>query len=404
MATLNHLQFINPTYSDLDDHSFELFPMLTIELRLQIWEYAVQQTRFLKINLEPPSQDTDTDPYSEFNALNNVVSNVGYTVTVKSLQCNSKLLAVSREARKVALRFYRIQVPCYIKVHEEERTASSVQAPFYFNPDYDILHVKSTLPLSRTFVPFLHDLRAYDPKDVGLLRLALDDEIVTNLYRMNLDRMNNPTSVDAEQPSLTVSIKKLQQVVWLAVSPIGRAMMGVRSNLPTVKYRFDHSIPIMSANASFDRLGPDPRAIQAELQYTATATIDPRRLSLVWHGFLTNSGVRRPRPQELVLFAMEPSAHGHQVHDADTAKSFLRKEHEGWLRGQEESSSLVRKYAGKVPIEGPEELETAVRPAFGFWVVPMNALKDPEPPRVFSSPVFDLRGQHVELALAHLYG
>ena len=123
--------------------------MLTIELRLQIWEYAVQQTRFLRINLDTPSQYTDADPYSKFNALNKVVSNVGYTAIVKSLHCNSKLLAISREARKVALRFYRIQAPCYIKVHEERRTPSQVQASFYFNPEYDILHVKSALPLSR---------------------------------------------------------------------------------------------------------------------------------------------------------------------------------------------------------------------------------------------------------------
>jgi hypothetical protein len=372
--------------------------MLTIELRLQIWEYAVQQTRFLKIHLEPPSHDTGTDPYSGLNALNKVVSNVGYTVTVKSLQCNSKLLAVSREARKVALRFYRIQVPYYIKVHEGRRTPSSVQAPFYFNPAYDILHVKSALPLSRTFVPFLHDLRAYDPKDVGILRLALEDELVTNLYRMK------PFLVEAAYRSFILSLKTLQQIVWMAGSPIGRPIMGVRSNLPTVGYRFIHSMPIMSANASFDLLDLDLRPIQSELQYTATATIDPHKLSLAWHGFLTISGItRQPRPQELVLFAVEPWAHGPQVRNGDTAKIFLHEEQEGWLRGQEEESSLVKKYAGKVPVESPEELEKAVRPAFGFCLVPMSALKDPEPSRVFSSPVFDLRGQHVKLALAHLY-
>ncbi|KAH3908307.1 hypothetical protein HBH56_173280 [Parastagonospora nodorum] len=398
MATPNHLPFINLTYSHLHDHSFEFFPMLTIELRLQIWEYAVQQTRFLKIYLEPLSQDTSTDPYSGLNALNKVVSNVGYTVTVKSLHCSSKLLAVSREARKAALRFYRIQVPCHIKVSEGRRMPSSVQAPFYFNPAYDILHVKSALPLSRTFVPFLHDLRAYDPKDVGILRLALDDELVTNLYHMN------PSLAEVAYKSFILSLKTLQQIIWMASSPIGRPITGVRSNLPTVGYRFIHSMPIMSANASFDLLDPDLRPIQSELQYTATATIDPRKLSLVWHGFLTNTGIiRQPRPQELVLFAAEPWAHGPQVRNGDAAKIFLHEEHEGWLRGQEESSSLVKKNAGKVPVESPEEFEKAVRPAFGFWLVPMSALKDPEPSRVFSSPVCDLRGQNVELALAHLY-
>ncbi|EAT91001.1 hypothetical protein SNOG_01352 [Parastagonospora nodorum SN15] len=349
MATPNHLPFINLTYSHLHDHSFEFFPMLTIELRLQIWEYAVQQTRFLKIYLEPLSQDTSTDPYSGLNALNKVVSNVGYTVTVKSLHCSSKLLA-------------------------------------------------SALPLSRTFVPFLHDLRAYDPKDVGILRLALDDELVTNLYHMN------PSLAEVAYKSFILSLKTLQQIIWMASSPIGRPITGVRSNLPTVGYRFIHSMPIMSANASFDLLDPDLRPIQSELQYTATATIDPRKLSLVWHGFLTNTGIiRQPRPQELVLFAAEPWAHGPQVRNGDAAKIFLHEEHEGWLRGQEESSSLVKKNAGKVPVESPEEFEKAVRPAFGFWLVPMSALKDPEPSRVFSSPVCDLRGQNVELALAHLY-
>lgn len=239
-------------------------------------------------------------------------------------------------------------------------------------------------------------MRAYDPKDFGILRLALDNDLVSDLCRMN------PSLIDAAQTSLKLSLKKLQQIVWMAGSLIGRPIMGVRSNLPTVGYRFIHSMPIMSANASFDLLCPDPRPIQDELQYTATATMDPRKLSLLWHGFLTNSCIIRHRPQEIILFGVEPSIYGPKVHDADTARSFPREEQEGWLRGQKESASLVKNYAHRVPIEGPEELDKAVRPAFGFWLVPMNALKDPEPSPVFSFPVFDLRGQHVELALAHL--
>jgi hypothetical protein len=371
--------------------------MLTVELRLQIWEYAIQHNRLLKIDIEVPSAASEVPTYSSTNALNKVKSGIEYTVTLKSFSCHNKLMQVNREARKVALRFYRVQFPCYIGATGGSREPIA-QSTFYFNPEHDIIQVKAQLPLERTFIPLLHDLRALDPKDVGLLRLALDDELVTNLHHFGHGLE------DPGRSSFVHSISYLQQIIWMANSSIGRGIMGPFSNLSNVGVRFIHSMPIITANSSFDVLTPDPRPIQSELRYVATANADPRNYSSLWHDTLKKWGIVQSHAvKEQVLFGFQPSIYGPQIHDVETARSYLLKEDESWLRGQQERSRLVLRHAGKIPVEGLEELAKAVKPAFGFWLFPIEALKEPEPSRIAGSPVFDLRGHEPKLALAHLY-
>lgn len=396
MAIPHHLQFINPILRHDSERSFEPFPMLTVELRLNIWEYVVQQNRLLKVAVEPSAAGAKTSAYSTMNTLNKVVSGSDYTVTIQSFQFHNKLLWVNREARKVALRFYRVQIPCYVQM-AEETPRSKMMSTFYFNPEYDILQIRARCPLECTFVAFLHDLRAHDPKHIGLLRLALDSELVTNLNDFK------PLHEGLARSSFVRSLSRLQQIIWVASSPIGRGIMGIFSNLPTVGYRFIHSLPIMSANSSFDILASDPRPIQSELQYVATATSDPRKWYLMWRHILGKWGITQSHPvQQQVLFAHQPASYEPTIHDVETAQIFLTREQSSWMRTQEHRSSIVLKSAGKIPIEGPEELAKAVRPAFGFWLFPIEALKDPEWSYCFSSPVFDLRGHKPELALGHL--
>ncbi|KAH7372233.1 hypothetical protein BKA66DRAFT_468449 [Pyrenochaeta sp. MPI-SDFR-AT-0127] len=398
MSIPHHLHFINPILRHDSEQSFEFFQMLTIELRLSIWEYAVQQNRLLKVDIEPSNTAADAPAYSTTNKFNKVVSGSAYTITVQGFHCHSNLLRVNREARKVALRFYRVQIPCYLQMCGVPPRPKKISM-LYFNPEHDILHVRAQCPLEYTLIAFLHDLRAHDPKDVGLQSVALDSSLVTELGYLK------PLPQGLARTSFIYLLSRLQRIIWVASSLIGRGIMSIFSNLPTVGVRFIHSMPIMSAKSSFDILAPDPRPIQSELKYVATATRDPRESSLIWGEILGKWGIVQSRPaQQQVLFSREADPYVPLIHDAETAQRYLSREQKSWIMYQEERSSIVLRLAGRIPIEGPEELAKAVRPAFGFWLFPIEALKDPERSvHCWSAPVFDLRGHEPELALSHLY-
>lgn len=403
MATPHHLHFINPIPRHGPTDLFHLFPMLTLELRLIIWEFAVQQNRLLIATVEPLTTAA-TPAYSTTNAHGNIASGSFFTVTLHNRQFHSKLLWVNREARRVARRFYRVQIPCHLRrVSEVEysygrtfrRKSFSI---FYFSPEHDILRVEAR-HIEHTIVPFLHDLRAYDPKGVGLLSLAIDSQLISDIWHFM------PEFEELGQASFVDSLSRLRQIIWWASSPAGRACMWGFTNLWTVGFRFIHSMPIMSNNSVFDVPVADPRTVQPELQYVVTCTHDPREWSLMWRDIAAKWCIAQSPPaRQEVLFAYSGMC-GPGVQDAETARRYLVREENSWLAGQKERSSMVLKVAGRVPVEGSEELAKAVRPAFGFWLFPIGALKDPVRARLnlYNWPVFDLRGHEPDLALSHLY-
>jgi hypothetical protein len=81
----------------------------------------------------------------------------------------------------VALGFYRVRVPCYIRMSEYEK-GSERNTTFYFTPEYDFMHISMCGPVEHTFADFIHDLKAYDPRDVGLLHLVMDYNALNSLH------------------------------------------------------------------------------------------------------------------------------------------------------------------------------------------------------------------------------
>ncbi|KAF2176952.1 hypothetical protein K469DRAFT_721140 [Zopfia rhizophila CBS 207.26] len=397
MAVPQHLQIINPSYRHDEGVLFGQFQMLTTELRLCIWECAVQQQRLLEVEIEPPSDPGDAPPYSTTNALNKLISGHNYTATVRGFQAHSKLLRVNSESRKVALRFYRVHIPCYLRM-SGERYGPRFKATFYFNPEYDFMHVTAHQPVEHTFVDFLHDLKAYDPQDVGLLNLALDSSGMNNLYSLA-----NVSEAPA-RATFVDSLSCLQQIIWVAQSHTGRAIMGPLSDFRSAGVRFNHSMPIKAIKPSFNLLRHDPRPVGPELRYVLTACADPREMRVLWQKLLERWKIRQAQPtRERVLFAYEPLSYQAQIYDIKTANKFLKEEEVGWLRGQQERHWLVMKFAGKVPVEGPEELAKATRPAIGFWLFPAGAFGNLEGTILRRKMVFDMTGYWPELALSHLY-
>ncbi|TLD29246.1 hypothetical protein PspLS_03466 [Pyricularia sp. CBS 133598] len=187
-------------------------------------------------------------------------------------------------------------------------------------------------------------------------------------------------------------VSRLQNIIWKADSVYGRAFIGLRQSMPHVGAHFNHSMPIRGASPRFHLVGPDPRLVGPELKQVE---------------MLERWDIRQVRPtKERVLFAYTPhsSYPEGQVWDAKTANDFLKGEENEWIKTQLWHYTIVRGLAGRVPIEGPNELANATRPAIGFWLFPLEALRDDGEGVTIggSTMVFYLTGHWPELALSHL--
>ncbi|KAF4630742.1 hypothetical protein G7Y89_g7399 [Cudoniella acicularis] len=375
MTASQHLQIVNPCYSRGEDVLFGQFLILPAELRLRIWQVAVEQHRLLEVEIEPPSDSGDAPPYSTINALNNLISGRNYFATVQGYQLHSKLLYINRESREVALRFYRVHIPCYLQSSKDgiERT---IRATLYFNPEYDFIHLRARGP-EHPFVDFLHDLKAYDPQDVGLLNLALDTNSMNHLYSLT------NVSEAAARASLVA--------FFIAIA-------AAHLDSPFSRWARDHGTV-----ARFPRRRSPIQPLDAQLMCVLTAGSDPRQMRVQWRELLQRWEIRQVQStRERVFFAYDPLSYEQQVYDIRTANKFLKEEEAKWLEAQQQWKGVVRKHAGKVPIEGPGKLAKAVRPAIGFWLFPAEALGGLDEDISGMKKVFDMTGHWPELALSCL--
>ncbi|KAK0730230.1 hypothetical protein B0H67DRAFT_561124 [Lasiosphaeris hirsuta] len=427
MATPQRLQTINLTLcaAPSDHVAFSPFPLLPTELRLRIWDFSITKHRLLEIGVAAP--DTELGPggvasglqlYSTTNALGKVISGRNYAATVQNgLHLHTKLLRVSRESREVALRFYRLHIPCYVRTSRSspllEEEPRGQQTTLYLNPEFDFVHLRVHGLVEHTaldFGSFVHDLKAHDPRGVGLVNLALDTNGISFLHE---SLVGSYARVQAElavpcRASLVDTLSQLRNVVWMADSHYGRAIMGPLQDFGDAGVRFNHSMPVKPATSAFDLWSRDPRPaaqVGPDLRYVLTAGRDPRQMHVQWTEVLQRwSIVPRHGPiTERVLFAHEPPPYEPPIYNVGTADGFLAEEEESWIQGQHHRQFWVRKWAGRLPVESPEELERAARPAIGFWLFPVEALGGLEGDITGSKKIFDMTGYWPELALARLF-
>jgi hypothetical protein len=123
--------------------------------------------------------------------------------------------------------------------------------------------------------------------------------------------------------------------------------------------RFNRSFPIMPLTPAFTRLEQDPRPVVEDLK--KLNIIDSRMTYTVWRGLMRKWGIPRSSQAEckfLVAFTLW------KVYCSSTAKINLALENEQWMNS--ESGKPFNLY--KV-----EDMEKAVKPAFGFWLFPVEA-------------------------------
>jgi len=173
---------ISQTHDSISN--FSLFPVLTLEIRLIVWKLLLPRSRLITITLtEGESECNSTDSantrndqalreYLTKNALGNTISGGDNLASVTTKHRLSLLLQINREARQVALDFYRVHIRC-----SYNRCNNIGQPPqcIYLNPDLDILHIKAE-GTSKNFADFIHDIRAYDPQGRGISNLAIGDQ------------------------------------------------------------------------------------------------------------------------------------------------------------------------------------------------------------------------------------
>jgi len=264
---------------------------------------------------------------------------------------------------------------------------------FYCNPEFDFFNLEGQ---ASDVVAFIHDLRAHDPRNVGLVNVALGANTLTSL-RHDGHEITHPRV----KASFTDFLSQVREVVWVAHSIWGRTIRPYNGHDDRLGFKFNHSLPVMGQTPRFELVKRDPRPIGPELQYVLTAASDPRRLRMQWRELLDMWQARPARPaRERVLYAYREPPHRGLLWDVATAHRMLKDEEEGWLKTQESWRGIFRRFEKKdPPIEGPEELAKAVRPAIGFWLFPAEAAGETEGYNMEMKTVTDLSGYWPELAL-----
>ncbi|PYH93331.1 hypothetical protein BO71DRAFT_399805 [Aspergillus ellipticus CBS 707.79] len=357
---------------DAKEPTFPSFPSLPTELRLKIWQHAMQRPRFIRIRLYPARQGETEKP----------------RMIIDGQAALSKLLHVSRESREAALGFYRAHIPCEFRVDTDQRKIPIKRGTFYFNPEYDMLRIYSRSPVRDSLLEFLHQLKhTHDPRRVGLLNLALDvnDVKANNLHWSSPD--DGRISAEVRR-SFTETLTQLREVFFVEVARAGRQVVGPVSGPITSDTFFNRSFPIFSTSTTaFDRLPQDPRAISDDLKRVFVGMFDPRSMFDLWGRLLRRWAVS---PSHHVsyrfLLAFMPDGNLDMARDRASAERWLQTEDCIWkgepfpkepitALGRSLRQQKPKRPAGaNHPKYRDEDLENAVKPAFGFWLFPLEAL------------------------------
>jgi hypothetical protein len=396
MSQKPHLQIFNDAQATHNNESnFPLFPLLPKELRLKIWQHSLQRQRIIKVHLHAEKLFEEEQPDTQATkSITSTSKNERYRAYVNGYQVLSKLLRVNAEAREAALGFYRVHIPCWLKLGETY-AGFPPESPgiLYFNPEYDFLHISSELWVEDTLVDFLYHLRTtYDPHHVGLLNLAVDFNGLNANDMFQLE----PSKLDPRvRAAFVETLTQLREVFLVSEQAAGRQIpkyFGFITNEPF----FNRSLPIMGQSASsFERLHRDPRPIAQDLRRMFLAGSNPRRMFHLWQQLLNRFGVIPPQIEyRLCLSCVLPSL-GNRIYDHQSAERWLQLEEEHWTRA---NPDLDRDQGGGSEKNKNEEIANAVQSAIGFWLFPIEVL-DAKGFPYSTHDMFDMSAYWPELAL-----
>lgn len=280
-----------------EDRTFLLFSSLPKELRLQIWGEATPRERVVNVSVlarrvPAVTKEVDEAPvrYLEKNHLGNPISGAHYTVVAHDALLDHSLLTVNSEARQVVLDFYRIHMPAWCLSSYKHYSDGGVGPRILrINPEHDVLKISAEAPVKRSLIDFLWDLKAYDPKGVGLLKLALEMDAFCYNDLQYLKRSD--LLLIRQRQALVQTLSQLQEVWFVNMEPGKNSYKRSAKNSESI-------IPFGLNIAGFQTVGLDTReGVEAALERLYMGSVDPRELIWRWRRLLRTWEIHHPPGQ-----------------------------------------------------------------------------------------------------------
>lgn len=368
-----HLQIFKPDQG-LEEHStFHFFPQLAKELRDKIWMHALERQRIIHLTVHDPvwSAGMHGDPEGTTSFPENGET---FWVMADGHQTMSKLFRTDSESREAAISFYRVRIPCQLKT-----IGGAIKwGTIYINPENDFVRISPTLGVKNTLFNFMYHLKnTYDPHGIGLCNL------VTTTNDLNANDLH---AIDPSDPGLDEGHKmafkqimgNLRQVIFYSNIRAGRQVLTWHTGVFTDKIFYNRSFPIEARVPTFDRLPRDPRTISKDLKNIYVGNGDCRDQIHLWHRVLKDWSISCPGIEYKWHIAFEPQE---KISDRTSANKFMQKEEDYWHGIKDPAPSPFSNIDFKTPIGAEteeyknEDLEAAVKPAFGFWLFPIDVLE-----------------------------
>lgn len=401
--------------------TFAVFPQLPEDLRLQIWRTSLQRERMIQICVHPVFQCAPGDSGGDFTPIT-----TGYRTAVRGPRVLSRLLRVSREARRAALAFFRVRIPCTFRAVPPTNIldTASTMAPGHdtllllFNPEYDVLRLSiSVWPFHPIGDDFLLDLPGLDPRGIGLRNLALDDNdfLLHNAAAREEreERSLSPPTAGAESAraaALRALVSGLHEVLFVTHMNLAGALVPAwpRGGDPSRQVEallLNRAMPVLAHTTAFTRLPRDPRPLSAAADLGRVYV--PEQLGLRGRARAARAALERlgalgagdlpASVRTSWLLAVKPA--GREVRDRETAEAFVQAEEAGWA-GEEPWPSLAQELAELLdrlrPGDGSDDrvndddggrdasggardarakdLHGKAGVAFGYWSFPLNPI------------------------------
>ncbi|PQE24955.1 pectinesterase precursor protein [Rutstroemia sp. NJR-2017a WRK4] len=390
---------------------FHLFSGLPREIRLCIWSLSLIQRRFVPIRGKKTNYDDQLPPYSSRNELGKIVSGSHYELSINAPESfiASPLFSTTRESRFAALDFYRLRLPL-------------VRGQIRISPEYDVVFIHSRhihqQGLKDVFADILHDMRAYDPKDEGVMHLALAgtsfsyfssgyQSQISGILPYSLSQRFLPSYHPIAKASFVDILSTKLRSLWCLEQLLGKSRFYGPSptdfrfgakGLPHILTACPLVPPLNKIGRSyigFDYLESDPRFVQEDLKSLFFMN-DPRRFYREWCTLEKSLGVKRTGAFSYnicITTEMHPLNEWEEDHLEDHISTKLgvhqmiernhENEAEAWPRvlkfwgldslDWNDPSSLGRRFNKKVD-DHAQSLENGTT-TIGMWVFPGDAFE-----------------------------
>jgi hypothetical protein len=224
--------------------TFHLFPQLPHEIRAEIWQLPLRCERLIPILFWTKHSGNAEEMVN--------------SIIVDRRRLISKIFHINQESRDVAMKFYRAHIPCYYlrtnfvrSVSHDDLVHDEHCKFLYINPEPDTLQLVFSND-GHIFARFLADIKAADPRHVGLRNLACDYHTITNLKDYDLAGLN-----PGIRKVFTETIAKLEKVYFV---------FDGADLCHDHLHESQRSRPVGASIPTFVRVGLDPRNIQKRLR------------------------------------------------------------------------------------------------------------------------------------------